>query len=56
MVLLLSLIVAVWRFTTMECGAQYMCDDGFSSIDATVACRQLGYSGHSRYGNVGTLG
>ena len=36
----------------MECGAQC----GFSSTDATVACRQLGYSGYSRYGNVGTLG
>ena len=33
-----------------------VCDYGFTSIEATVACRQLGYSGYSRYGNVGTLG
>ena len=33
-----------------------VCDDGFSGTDARVACRQLGYSGYSRYGNVRTLG
>ena len=33
-----------------------VCDDGFTSIEATVACRQLGYSGYIRYGSVGTLG
>ena len=30
-----------------------VCDDGFGSSEATVACRQLGFSGYSRYGNVG---
>ena len=33
-----------------------VCDDGFSSTDARVACRQLGYSTYSRYGRVGLLG
>ena len=33
-----------------------VCDDGFSSTDARVACRQLGYSGYSRYGSVRSLG
>ena len=33
-----------------------VCDDGFSSSDARVACRQLGYSTYSRYGNVVNLG
>ena len=33
-----------------------VCDDGFNSTDARVACRQLGYSEYSRYGNVRTFG
>ncbi len=33
-----------------------VCDDNFGSIDATVACRQLGYTIHDNYGQVGTLG
>ena len=30
-----------------------VCDDFFSSTEADVACRQLGYSSASRYGTVG---
>ena len=33
-----------------------VCDDGFSYIDAIVACRQLGYSTYGRYGSVSILG
>ena len=33
-----------------------VCDKGFSGTDAKVACRQLGYSGYSRYGRVESLG
>ena len=34
-----------------------VCENGFSSNDARVACRQLGYSTSTpRYGRVGTLG
>ncbi len=32
-----------------------VCDDGFSPNDATVACRQLGFSTYTRYGTVGRM-
>ena len=35
---------------------QTVCDDSFGSIEATVACRQLGFTGYSEYGSVGSLG
>ena len=25
-----------------------MCDDAWGTVDASVACRQLGFSGHSK--------
>lgn len=30
-----------------------VCDNGFGSTEAMVACWQLGFSGYSSYGNVG---
>ena len=33
-----------------------VCDDSFDSVDADVACRQLGFSGAVNSGNVGQLG
>ena len=33
-----------------------VCNKSFSSTDADVACRQLGYTGASNYGNVGSFG
>ena len=30
-----------------------VCDDGFGSSEARVACQQLGFSDYSSYGNVG---
>lgn len=33
-----------------------VCDDSFGQNDADVVCKQLGYSGASRYGNVVDLG
>ncbi len=32
-----------------------VCDDGFGSTEATVACRELGYNGVLFYGYVGYL-
>ena len=33
-----------------------VCDRGFNSDDARVACAELGYTGYTNYGRVGTLG
>ena len=33
-----------------------VCDDDFDTIDADVACRQLGYSQAVAYGSAGDLG
>ena len=33
-----------------------VCDDSFDSVDADVACRQLGFSGAMNFSNVGQLG
>ena len=33
-----------------------ICDDGFGSDDATLACKQFGYETYTRYGTVGQLG
>ena len=33
-----------------------VCDDGFGTTEANVACRQLAFSGATRSGNVITLG
>lgn len=33
-----------------------VCDDDFDSIDAFVACRQLGFTGNFNYGDVISLG
>ncbi len=33
-----------------------VCDDGFGTAEANVACRQLGYLFAVRHGNVGQLG
>ena len=33
-----------------------ICDDGFGSEDATLACNQLGYETYQNYGTVGQLG
>ena len=33
-----------------------ICDDGFGPTEALVACRQLGFTTYSNYGNVGDLG
>ena len=33
-----------------------VCERGFDSTEATVACRQLGYSTVLQYGSVGSLG
>ena len=30
-----------------------VCDDSFSSTEASLVCRQLGFSGYIRYGTVG---
>ena len=32
-----------------------ICDDDFGASDARMACKQLGYSSFTRYGNVMTL-
>ena len=34
---------------------QTVCNDYFGRTEATVACRQLGFTGYSRYGSVGLL-
>ena len=33
-----------------------VCSDSFGATEATVACGQLGFTGYSRYGTVGSLG
>ena len=33
-----------------------VCDDTFGMREAEVACRQLGYSTYSRFGNIGDVG
>ncbi len=33
-----------------------VCDDSFGSNDARVACRQLGFSTYTRYGDIRELG
>ena len=32
-----------------------VCDDDFGPLHAAIACRQLGYSGYSKYNSVGNL-
>ena len=34
---------------------QTVCDDLFGPTEATVACRQLGFTGYSQYGSVRNL-
>ena len=41
----------------MDGGGLHVCDNGFDSADASVACKQLGYSSsNSTFGSVGDLG
>ena len=33
-----------------------VCNDLFNATEATVACKQLGFTGYSKFGNVSSLG
>ena len=33
-----------------------VCNDGFGNVEANASCRQLGFTGYIKRGNVGNLG